>query len=170
MVLNGHNQSIQRWRHEPHAAYRWRIYRHAVRKPATTQWSTSGNDKETFSLYRRNHAGFDDNRRQPTASVSFTGTSALANQTETDITVTSLFLQDQIAVTEKLQVLLGARVDNVEISITDIKNNNTTITGDDTQTSPRLGLIYKRKQSVAYANAGELRRGRVSNIRNSATL
>ena len=122
-----------------------------------TQWSTSGNDKETFSLPTAGTMlDLTTTAGGQATSVSFTNASALANQTETDITVTSLFLQDQIAVTEKLQVLLGARVDNVEISITDIKNNNTTITSDDTQTSPRLGLIYKPQSNLSlYASMSE---------------
>ena len=87
-----------------------------------TQWSTSGNDKETFALPTDGTMlNLTTSADGDATSVNFDQSSALANRTETDITVTSLFLQDQIAVTEKLQVLLGARVDNVEISVKDIK-------------------------------------------------
>ena len=109
-------------------------------------------DKESFAITSK--LDLSTSANNGATSVNFN--TDLNNQTETDITVTSLFLQDQINVTENLQVLLGARVDNVEISVTDVKNNSATITSDDTHTSPRMGLIYKPQGNLSlYASVSE---------------
>jgi catecholate siderophore receptor len=85
--------------------------------------------------------------------------------TETDVTVTSLYFQDQIDVSEKLQVLLGARYDSVEISVTERNKTDAelaalfrarTVTSEDDQTSTRFGLIYKPQSNVSlYASMSE---------------
>ena len=86
-------------------------------------------------------------------SVNFN--SDLDRRTETEITVTSLFIQDQITVNENLQVLLGARMDDIEITVKDIKNDSE-LTSDDGETSTRFGLIYKPQGNVSlYAGMSE---------------
>ena len=115
-------------------------------------WSSSEGDTENFAIA----TPLDLTQTADGTATSVDFTSDLNNQTETDITVTSLFIQDQIVITVNLQVLLGARLDNVEISVTDIKNDNTTITSDDSQTSPRFGLIYKPQKNLSlYASMSE---------------
>ena len=115
-------------------------------------WSSSEGDTENFAIA----TPLDLTQTADGTATSVDFTSDLNNQTETDITVTSLFIQDQIVITVNLQVLLGARLDNVEISVTDIKNGNTTITSDDSQTSPRFGLIYKPQKNLSlYASMSE---------------
>lgn len=79
----------------------------------------------------------------------------LKTSTETEITVTSLFVQDQIAVTDNLQVLLGARLDNFDITVKDIKKNDTQ-NREDEEVSPRFGVIYKPQNNVSfYASMSE---------------
>ena len=115
-----------------------------------TQWSTSGNDKETFALPT------DGTKLNLTTSADGDATSVnfdsdLDRRTETEITVTSLFIQDQIAVTENLQVLLGARLDNFDITVKDTKDLNaiSSETREDEEVSPRIGLIYKKQSNMS---------------------
>ena len=51
--------------------------------------------------------------------------------------------------TKNLQVLLGARLDNFEITVKDIKNNTPQSPSDDEEVSPRIGLIYKQQSNMS---------------------
>ena len=64
-----------------------------------TYWSTTGNDKETFSVTRP--MDFTVNSAGVATSVDFT--TDLNDHTESDITATSLLIQDQIDVSETSQ-------------------------------------------------------------------
>jgi catecholate siderophore receptor len=121
-----------------------------------TLWSTSGNDKETFPLPTNGtQLDLTENAAGEATSVSYTTADAWSSKTETDITVTSLFVQDQIAVTDKLQVLLGARLDNIDATVKDIKNSSQASRKDE-EISPRFGLIYKPQSNLSfYASTSE---------------
>jgi catecholate siderophore receptor len=120
-----------------------------------TQWSTTGTDKETFDLPTTgNRLDLRTNSAGAPTSVNFN--EDLANQTETEITVASLIIQDQIAINDKLQVLLGARMDNVEVTVKDLKTPAKTGSKDDDEVSTRFGLIYKPQSNVSlYASTSE---------------
>lgn len=116
-----------------------------------TYWSTSQDDQEDFAV--THPLDLSQNAAGTATSVDFT--TDLNNQTETDITVTSLFVQDQIGVTDKVSLLLGARLDNFDITVDDLKNN-TSESRKDNEISPRFGLIYKPKASLSlYAGMSE---------------
>lgn len=119
-----------------------------------TQWSSSGGDEETFDIPTGNQRlNLSQTADGDATAVNYD--SDLASQTETDITATSLFVQDQIAVTEQLQLLLGARLDNFDITVTDIKNSSEESRKDE-QVSPRFGLIYKPQGNLSlYASMSE---------------
>ena len=99
----------------------------------------------------------DLSRNSDDELVTLSFDSDLKTQTETEVTVTSLYIQDQIGVTDKLQVLLGARLDSVEISVTDLNAVGTpTVTSEDDETSTRVGLIYNPQSNVSlYAGMSE---------------
>lgn len=82
----------------------------------------------------------------------------LNNRTETDITATSFFVQDQIAINDKLQVLLGARFDDFELTLRDTEDP-AAVTSEDRnwdEVSPRFGLIYKPQSNISlYASSSE---------------
>ena len=109
-----------------------------------TFWSTTGNDKETFSVTRP--MNFAVNAAGVATSVDFT--TDLSNQTKSDITVTSLLLQDQIDVSEKFKIMLGARLDNFDITVDDI-DDATSASREDEEFSPRAGLIYKPQENLS---------------------
>ena len=116
-----------------------------------TFWSTTGNDKETFSVTRP--MNFAVNAAGVATSVDFT--TDLSNQTKSDITVTSLLLQDQIDVSEKFKIMLGARLDNFDITVDDI-DDATSASREDEEVSPRAGLIYKPQENLSlYASYSE---------------
>lgn len=116
-----------------------------------TFWSTTGNDKETFNVTRP--MNFTVNSAGVATSVDFS--TDLSNQTKSDITVTSFLLQDQIDVSEKFKIMLGARLDNFDITVDDI-DDATSASREDEEVSPRAGLIYKPQENLSlYASYSE---------------
>lgn len=108
-------------------------------------------DQETFDIAAR--LDLANSANNGATDINFS--TCLNNQTETDITVTSLFVQDQIAVTDNLQVLIGARFDDVDITVNDIKGSSSASRQDD-EISPRAGLIYKPQNNLSvYASYSE---------------
>ncbi|MEH2084196.1 MAG: TonB-dependent siderophore receptor [Nostoc sp.] len=59
------------------------------------------------------------------------------------------YLQDQIALTNKLKLVLGGRVDIERNKFTDFINSNNNSDKTDTAFSPRIGIIYQPIESVS---------------------
>jgi catecholate siderophore receptor len=70
------------------------------------------------------------------------------DNTSTDLTVLSLYLQDEIKLSDKLTAVLGARYDNFDIDVT---NNLSGAQGSqkDTEITPRAGVIYKPEENIS---------------------
>ena len=68
--------------------------------------------------------------------------------TEADINIFSAFIQDEIAISDKLDLVIGARFDSFEIDslnvLTGVTNSRT-----DEEISPRLGLIFKPQENIS---------------------
>jgi catecholate siderophore receptor len=63
--------------------------------------------------------------------------------TETDVDVLSVYLQDTLSIGEKLQVVLGLRHDRFETDFLDNRNAANSAKVVDSELSPRAALIYK---------------------------
>ena len=61
------------------------------------------------------------NRDEAGAAVTLDFTSSLSNSTTTEFEVTSFFIQDQIDVSDNLKLLIGARYDDYEITVNNLK-------------------------------------------------
>ena len=103
-------------------------------------------DKESFNVF--NPMDFSVNTSGIATAVEYTNSCALKSSTETDITVSSFYIQDQIEVTDNLIVLLGGRYDKFDIKVDDIKKDSSAARVD-TEFSPRFGLIYKPQNNVS---------------------
>jgi catecholate siderophore receptor len=116
-----------------------------------TLWSTndcgvSNYDRESFNVARPIDFTVNDNGEA--TAVEYKNSCALKSSTETDISVSSFYIQDQIDVTDSLIVLLGGRYDKFDIKVDDIKNISSA-SRVDTEFSPRFGLIYKPQNNVS---------------------
>ena len=109
-----------------------------------TNWSTTDDDNEVFNISRP--MDFSVNSAGVATSVNFTN--SLKSKSESDITVTSLFVQDQMDLTDNVKVMLGGRLDSFDITVDDIKNGTSESRTDD-RFSPRAGLIYKPQENVS---------------------
>ena len=109
-----------------------------------TNWSTTDDDNEVFDISRP--MDFSVNSAGVATSVNFTN--SLKSKSESDITVTSLFVQDQMDLTDNVKVMLGGRLDSFDITVDDIKNGTSESRTDD-RFSPRAGLIYKPQENIS---------------------
>lgn len=82
-------------------------------------------------------------------------TSSLNDDTSVDIEVTSIYVQDEIAFNDKLNLILGVRLDSFEIDVVDNKNGSTSSRKDE-EISPRAGVVYKSQDNISlYASYSE---------------
>ena len=91
--------------------------------------------------------------RAADGSITDFGTfSDLNDRTNVDLTTFSFFLQDEIKLHEKLNVVLGARFDSFDIDV-DNQDPSSSSFGDDsrkdTEISPKFGIVYKPIDSVS---------------------
>ncbi len=82
-------------------------------------------------------------------------TTDLNDDTRVGIEVFSLYIQDEIELSDKFDVTLGARFDSFDIEVFNVPANDTR-TRRDEEISPRLGLVFKPKEDVSlYASYSE---------------
>ena len=90
-------------------------------------------------------------------STSIFSEENLNDDTETEIQVTSFYIQDQIALSEQLDLVLGLRYDRFDIEVVDNEPGNIPFLENvDTEVSPRAGLIFKPQENISlYASYSE---------------
>jgi len=116
-------------------------------------FDTSQDDMESFLATR------------PLSLNNFTGINAAGNpttfafsdlndDTEADITVFSVYIQDQIEVADWLDIVVGGRFDRFDITVDNIQTFIDTgvrdiLTRTDEEFSPRLGIILKPQENIS---------------------
>lgn len=107
----------------------------------------AGDDREDFIITRPLNlsAGQGIDSDGNAFTVAFTD---LNDDTEADIKVFSAFIQDEISLSDKLDIVLGARFDSFDFSVNDLKAGEQRGRKDE-EISPRLGLVYKPKENVS---------------------
>lgn len=73
------------------------------------------------------------------------------------LTGTGFYIQDQISITDKFQIRIGARFDDFEQDLTNLRANPaSTVTTSDDRVSPQFGALYRAHEGVTiYASYGE---------------
>ncbi len=81
---------------------------------------------------------------------------------ESDVQFTSIYLQDQVELTEQLKVVVGFRFDEFDMDVLDVieQNDGDAVAGDfarkDSEVTPRYGFIYKPAENMSiYASYSE---------------
>ena len=81
--------------------------------------------------------------------------STLKDRTFADVDVLSFYINDEIGLTESLDLILGARFDNMDFDVYDAKGGSTASDSDET-ISPKVGLIFDATDSISiYASYSE---------------
>ena len=109
-------------------------------------------DQKDFQISQRNNPGIGFNAGGLNAGP-FTD---LEDDTETDITVYSIYVQDEIELSEALTLVLGARFDSFDIEVTDNEQGGTDGSQKDEEFTPRAGIVYKPQENISiYASYSE---------------
>ncbi len=112
-------------------------------------WDTTMDDNEVFAIERplnlRGGSGVN------AAGVATTNdfTADLNDFTQVDIDVFSLYIQDEIKLTDWLNVVLGGRFDSFDITVNNVPNADIRSRKDE-EFSPRAGLIIKPRENVSF--------------------
>lgn len=118
-------------------------------------WDTTADDNETFAITRPLvlSGGVGTNASGLATSNSYT--IDLNDDTRVGIDVRSLYVQDEIAISEKLDVIIGARYDSFDINVFNVVANETRSRKDD-KVTPRGGLVFKPMENISlYASYSE---------------
>ena len=107
-------------------------------------WSTTNDDNEIFNITRP--MDFTVNNGGVATALDYV--TKLNRQTASDISVTSIFIQDQIDLSDNWKLMVGGRLDDFDITVDDIKNGTSESRNDNTF-SPRAGVIYKPQENVS---------------------
>lgn len=118
-------------------------------------WDTTSDDNEIFTV--RSNLGLNNGVGVNSAGAVTTNSFStdLNDDTRVDLKVTSFYLQDEITVTNWLDVVLGARYDRFDIEVDNV------VAGDkrsrtDNEISPRAGIIVKPMENLSiYASYSE---------------
>ena len=118
-------------------------------------WNTTADDNETFAITRPLvlSGGVGTNASGLATSNSYT--TDLNDDTRVGIDVRSLYVQDEIAISEKLDFIVGARYDSFDIKVFNVVANESRNRKDD-KVTPRGGLVFKPMENFSlYASYSE---------------
>ena len=107
-------------------------------------WITSGSDKESFIVNRP----LDFSVTNLGVATAFDFATKLKSRTESDIAVSSFYVQDQIEVSDKVLLMLGGRMDTFDITVDDLKAGSSQ-SREDEEFSPRAGIVFKPRDEVS---------------------
>jgi catecholate siderophore receptor len=119
-------------------------------------WDTTLDDNEVFAVNRplALSRGNGVNVRGDAVGNDFT--SQLNDDTHVDVEATSVYVQDEVTLSESVKMVLGARFDEFDITVVNVKNAGERRSRKDSEVSPRAGLIYKPQENVSiYASYSE---------------
>ena len=117
-------------------------------------WSQTNDDNENFIIMRplNLRGGMGINASGNATTVAF---SNLNDDTDVDLSVLSVYIQDQIEVTDWLDIVAGVRFDSFDIEVLDrgpqaqadptLRNLSRT----DNEWSPRFGVILKPQENIS---------------------
>jgi catecholate siderophore receptor len=119
-------------------------------------WDTTSDDNEVFAVNRplALSRGVGVNVSGNATRNDFT--SQLNDDTHVDVEATSVYVQDEVTLSESVKMVLGARFDEFDITVVNVKNAGERRSRKDSEVSPRAGLIYKPQENVSiYASYSE---------------
>ena len=118
-------------------------------------WDTTADDNEVFDIRRpltlRGGVGINAAGQLTTNDYSVD----INDFTKAEVDVLSAYIQDEIEISDQLDVILGLRFDSFDIEVLNVLANETRSRKDE-EVSPRLGLVYKPQENVSlYASYSE---------------
>lgn len=123
------------------------------------RYNTSVVGNDTFNVAIARNLGISNNSflgqvegvaLDGTNSIALTNSYTTDSQDEAyaDVSVFSLYLQDQIALTDALDLVLGLRYNKFEFDVRDVENDDDVV-DTDSEVSPRVGLIFDATENMS---------------------
>ena len=123
------------------------------------RYNTSVVGNDTFNVAIARNLGISNNSFQgQVEGVALDGTNSIAltnsyttdsqDEAYADVSVFSLYLQDQIALTDALDLVLGLRYNKFEFDVRDVENDDDVV-DTDSEVSPRVGLIFDATENMS---------------------
>ncbi|MEZ5566882.1 MAG: TonB-dependent siderophore receptor [Halioglobus sp.] len=111
-------------------------------------WDTTQDDTEVFAISRplKLRGGVGVNAAGQLATNDFSAD--LNDDTRVELEVYSIYLQDEIALTERLDIILGARYDSIDIEVDNVPQSEVRSASDE-EVSPRGGLVFKPAENLS---------------------
>jgi len=108
------------------------------------EFAASEDDQHTFA--------FTDPLSVPAYTLLDPSVDSSSRDRDSEVTFTSVFVQDEIALNDNWIVVAGLRFDSFDIDVANRDGTTETsslISGDDSEVSPRAGLIFKPAENVS---------------------
>jgi catecholate siderophore receptor len=114
-----------------------------------TFWDQTQDDVEFFTIQRPLllSGGIGVNASGDVTRNDFTAD--LNDDTEADLSVFSAYAQDEIEISEQLDLVVGLRFDSFDIEVLNVPTGEERSRLDE-RVSPRLGLVYKPQENVSF--------------------
>lgn len=120
-----------------------------------TFFSSSSDDKEDFTIARPLNIKGNVGVNSSGVATSNDYSADLNDDTHADVTVLSAYLQDEVAINDMFDVILGARFDSYDIDVNNVKSAEKRNKTDE-EITPRLGFVFKPKENISlYASYSE---------------
>jgi catecholate siderophore receptor len=123
------------------------------------RYNTDVNGDDQFNVAIARNLGISENSfLGNVSSIALDGTNSIAltnsyttdsqDEAYADVSVFSLYLQDQIALTDALDLVLGLRYNKFEFDVRDVENDDDVV-DTDSEVSPRVGLIFEATENMS---------------------
>jgi catecholate siderophore receptor len=107
-------------------------------------------DQSTDNTRSPNFTGLPSvNVAAPTTAATGVVPTPLQTNNHVDTQVAALYLQDQIALSDRLDLIAGVRFDRFDLDFDDRRAANADFSREDELVSPRFGLVFKPAEAVS---------------------
>lgn len=112
-------------------------------------WDTTSDDNEIFNITRPLNLRGDVGVNSAGAATTNSFNADLNDDTHVGINVFSVYVQDEIEISDRLDVIVGMRYDSFDIEVFNVPGNESR-TRTDGEFSPRFGVVFKPKENVSF--------------------
>ena len=111
-------------------------------------WDTTSDDNEIFTITRPLNLRGDIGVNASGVTTTNSFTADLNDDTRVDIEVFSAYIQDEIEISDMLDVIVGVRYDSFDIKVFNVPADDRRSRKDE-EVTPRVGLVFKPLETVS---------------------
>ena len=111
-------------------------------------WDTTSDDNEIFAIARPLNLRGDVGVNASGVTTTNSFTADLNDDTRVDIEVFSAYIQDEIEISDMLDLIVGVRFDSFDIKVFNVPADDRRSRKDD-EVTPRVGLVFKPLETIS---------------------